>query len=430
VRARIGVAGALAALALTPLALAVNFGRAGHVAVGIQPTAIAVVDANDDGRFDLVTATASRSGVSLLRGRGDGTFLPRIDYPSVGAARSLAVADFNGDGWDDLATANVSGNSVSLLLGNGRTFVPGGRFPVGANPQAVAADDLDADGNIDLVTGNTGAQNPFVSVLFGSGDGMFAPPVGYETRTGSYSVAIVDLDGDSILDIASTDSAANTLSFLIGVGDGTFRQPALTSSPVGSRPRWVTVGPLGLYVASLGGPGGAGSGVYAVSLDTPATRFPVGPSPGWVTVDDLDSDGDGDIVATLPAANRVMVLSGTTLTAEGTGRSPSAAAVVDLNEDGVPDLAVANRGSNTVSVFLNDGQDLPPGAACVVPRVARKTLAAARSALLGARCTVGRVTRRHSRFRRGLVIAQRPRAGLQLPAGASVALVLSRGPRR
>jgi hypothetical protein len=429
VRIRWGIVAALASLALAPLALGLDFGKPGQVLVGPTPAAIAVLDVNDDAKFDLVTANASPSGVSLLRGKGDGSFLARIDFPAAGAARGLTITDVNADGFDDVAVTNVAGGTVSLLLGNGTTLVPGGRFRAGAAPQAVAADDVDLDGFIDLVTANTSA--PAVSVLFGQGDGRFAAPVGYQTRTGSYSVAIIDLNSDSVPDIVSTDSLADTLSFLIGNGDGTF-QPAQQSASVGARPRWVTTGPEGLYVASLGGTGGAGSGVYVVSPDGPTTRYAVGSAPGWVAVDDIDQDGYEDLVATRSGANRVVVRSGldAALSTLVVGKSPSGGAIADFNEDGIPDLAVANRGSNRVTVFLNGGQEAPPGATCIVPRLARVTLPVARVAVRAGGCTLGRVTRKYSRVRKGRVIAQRPKAGTRLPAGASVALVLSRGPRR
>lgn len=279
------------------------------------------------------------------------------------------------------------------------------------------------------MTANT--SGPAVSVLLGQGDGRFAAPVGYRTRTGSYSVAITDVDSDGVPDIASTDSLADTLSFLIGNGDGTF-QPAWQSGPVGARPRWVTTGSEGLYVASLGGAAGVGSGVYVVPPDGPSTRHAVGSAPGWVAVDDFNQDGYEDLVATRSGANRVAIRFGQdeVLVRLAVGKSPGGGAIADFNQDSIPDLAVANRGSNSVTVFLNDGHEAPPGATCVVPRLARVTLPVAKVAVRNGGCTVGRVTRKYSRVRKGRVIAQRPKAGTRLPAGASVALVLSRGPRR
>jgi subtilisin family serine protease len=64
--------------------------------------------------------------------------------------------------------------------------------------------------------------------------------------------------------------------------------------------------------------------------------------------------------------------------------------------------------------------------ACVVPRLRGLRLAAAKSAITRAGCSVGRVRRARSRVRRGRVIAQSPRAGLQLRPRARVNLTVSR----
>src|SRR5436190_774979 len=39
----------------------------------------------------------------------------------------------------------------------------------------------------------------------------------------------------------------------------------------------------------------------------------------------------------------------------GTGQQPKCVVVADLNSDGYPDLVVSNTSSNTVSVFLGNG---------------------------------------------------------------------------
>jgi subtilisin family serine protease len=67
---------------------------------------------------------------------------------------------------------------------------------------------------------------------------------------------------------------------------------------------------------------------------------------------------------------------------------------------------------------------------CVVPNVRGKTLAAAGRAIRKGHCRVGRVTRAFSSVRNGRVISESPRPGRILRAGATVALKVSRGPRR
>ena len=63
--------------------------------------------------------------MSILLGRGDGSFVSPVNYGVGKTPKSVAAADLNGDGRIDLVTANQDGASVSVLLnlGNG-TFAP------------------------------------------------------------------------------------------------------------------------------------------------------------------------------------------------------------------------------------------------------------------------------------------------------------------
>ena len=73
----------------------------------------------------------------------------------------------------------------------------------------------------------------------------------------------------------------------------------------------------------------------------------------------------------------------------------------------------------------------PPASArqpCVVPRLRGRTLRRAKVLVARAHCTVGRITRVRSRAKRGVVVGQRPAAGLRRARGAKIALRVSRGP--
>jgi hypothetical protein len=86
------------------------------------------------------------------------------------------------------------------------------------------------------------------------------------------------------------------------------------------------------------------------------------------------------------------------------------------------------RLSGTLDRGVNGG--LPQNASgnpCAVPKLRAMRLAAARRALKAAGCRPGHLTRRASRAKRGTVIGQSSRAGTLLPAGARVALVVSKG---
>jgi hypothetical protein len=91
--------------------------------VGESPNSVAIGDFNGDGRQGLATANSGPSEkfaptVSILLGRGDGTFQTALDVRVGGIPLSITVGDFNSDGHQDVATANIA-NSVSILLGRG-----------------------------------------------------------------------------------------------------------------------------------------------------------------------------------------------------------------------------------------------------------------------------------------------------------------------
>jgi hypothetical protein len=102
------------------------------VRFALAALALAVADLNGDGILDMAVVNYSSSDVSVLLGKGDGTFQSAVNY-AAGAA-PLTAKDFNGDGIPDLAVVSEAG--VRVLLGNGDgtfqtspiTYVAGGRL--------------------------------------------------------------------------------------------------------------------------------------------------------------------------------------------------------------------------------------------------------------------------------------------------------------
>jgi hypothetical protein len=93
----------------------------------------------------------------------------------------------------------------------------------------------------------------------------------------------------------------------------------------------------------------------------PNPKYEVASSPNWVMSADLDGDGDRDLAVANYGSGTVSVLlnqgNGTFApqVTYGVGSSPSSVTSADLDGDGDQDLAVANYGSDTVSVLLNQG---------------------------------------------------------------------------
>ena len=140
-----------------------------------QPQAADVGDFDGDGRQDLAIADTGLDAVHIRIGKGDGTFEPRESFPGLADPRQVAVADFDGDGNEDLAVAAhraKATDSVTVLRGKGDgSFAPHSSFalPGDAAAGSIAVGDFDADGLADLAV--TSAAH--VSVRRGQGDGRF-----------------------------------------------------------------------------------------------------------------------------------------------------------------------------------------------------------------------------------------------------------------
>jgi hypothetical protein len=105
-------------------------------------------------------AFGTRATVSLLRGKGDGTFEPRTDF-FVGISSflpSVAAGDFNRDGQIDVALATGTSNSVAVLLQSAEIAVSASSLafpenqPIGTPslPQTVT---VSSTGAVNLVIG-------------------------------------------------------------------------------------------------------------------------------------------------------------------------------------------------------------------------------------------------------------------------------------
>ena len=302
---------------------------------------LAAGDLDGDGDLDLVMGHADSNGLIdgdlyVLLNNGNGTFAAPVQYGAVGPW-SVAIVDLDGDGDLDLAAANTenfAGDSVSVLLNNGDgTFALGADYAVGSAPLFVTVGDVDGDGDQDLVTADLGTSGDaggtgFVSVLLNNGDGTFAAPTAYNVLRTPRQVALGDLDGDGDLDlvVAHQQQPSDLQLVMFNNGDGTF---------------------------GLGVP-------YATGFDTGAMS---------VVVDDLDSDGDLDLVFGLHRAFEsggapdvaVLLNSGNgTFLDGGTYFIPQiwqtgSLGIADLDGDGTLDLVLGSGNGLAVVPGHGDG---------------------------------------------------------------------------
>jgi hypothetical protein len=237
---------------------------------------IAVADFTSDGTDDVISGETF-GDVHLFAGLGDGMFEERgvVINMMFHDAYGLVAADFDRDGFQDFvisrtrATATPAEDGELLLyLGKGDgTFVSTG-FPqrgeligdAGTDPVALAAADVDDDGDIDLVSGDvTSSENARADViLFGNQlevlggaltfvpetliqgvdrgfspdpeDPPYFPPTIY---LHGYGLAFGDMDGDGDQDLLVSDRA-NYLYVYASDGSGEFEP--IRFDTISSRP--------------------------------------------------------------------------------------------------------------------------------------------------------------------------------------------------
>jgi len=189
-------------------------------------------DFNSDGNLDILIPSGCPPGIQLVPGKGDGTFGSPISLNIQGGNDSMPiVGDLNNDKKLDFIWESI------VFLGNGDgTFK---QLPLTiAAANVVAIVDLNGDGILDAVTGNTGGPSNGSAVYAGNGDGTFqATPfytvplptytsgssIGY---TYQYSISFGDVNGDGNPDllVGEQGSADPFLAIYFGDGHGNFTE--------------------------------------------------------------------------------------------------------------------------------------------------------------------------------------------------------------
>ena len=340
-------------------------------------------DVNGDGAPDELYIRNSEVQMRLNNGSGSfGAISPLFTFPAGGLG-GLTLGDVDGDGDLDLLLINAYGYTqpatVYVRLNNGAGGFSGTlQTTVGEGAQRLALADVDADGDLDLISANAGQYVSSLSVRLNNGAGQFGGnlPDVLITGGGAQNVAnlvVGDMDNDGDVDLIASTNYTGRL--YLNDGQGRFSRSPTSPWELTYNFTTMSINDVDadgdLDVVLLRVPNGVsvllndGAGNLNTVVDS-GNLLLYGGYDG-LAVGDLDADGDVDVMLTNLYQHYLRVM-----TNDGTGRFTGAQWVQlpnltqplwpvlgDLDRDGDLDLVFGSGYSYTYHWLNTPGQGTP-----------------------------------------------------------------------
>ena len=170
---------------------------------------IDAADIDGDGLSDILSANKFGSNISWYKNNVGGTFSPRQQIAFLDQTIHVSTGDLDGDG--DIDVMGLSYASELLVwyenldgLGNFSNQKIISTNALGAF--FMMAEDIDADGDLDIIWGGDGSRIEWFENTDGLGN--FGNAILIDSVPVSRSLAMEDLDNDGDLDLVSTSSGA------------------------------------------------------------------------------------------------------------------------------------------------------------------------------------------------------------------------------
>ncbi len=335
-----------------------------------------VADLNNDNKLDMILTMTSPGGANnrkdIYLGNGDGTFyLASTVAAHSSSHHSPTLGDFTDDGILDMVITDTAFDQFLIYQGNGdgtfafkQTLGAGNQY-TGANEIKAYLVDENGDDYLDLAfsVGNT------IFSYLAVGDGTFGAVITSPSTIGTNGASPIfaDVNGDSIADALINSGPGSLLVVHFGDGDGTYTvSSTLVWGGTGFDKRTVLedldndgdldivgMAPDYLYSNVLLNDG---AGNYSVSdtITIPAGTEEVG-------VADINEDGYQDLVYSHPGNDYVLIAlsngagSYAAVTTMNTVDSPLKPLLKDFNADGNIDMLVASNTALTIAIYLGNG---------------------------------------------------------------------------
>ncbi|MHA7811905.1 MAG: FG-GAP-like repeat-containing protein [Phycisphaerales bacterium] len=254
-----------------------------------------------------------------------------------------------------------------------RPVYPQPMYQVGDFPTQVEQADVNGDGIGDILTLNR--QSRTISVLLGEGSGAYEPQFGFFAGLDAIDMQLADFDGDGDLDLVVLNRQNVQVSYFANPGDGSFANRV-------TYPLQDEFSQTDLYTMTIDDLDGDGdpdllvprpeddlasvlwnNGSGAFTLDA-AYEPVVWEEPTFIARVDIDLDGDIDFVTASGFDGVCTYLNngdGTYADAEcafSNGADVAELIFGDLNADGLVDIvSLPDTGSNEerIAIFMNDG---------------------------------------------------------------------------
>lgn len=323
-----------------------SFGPRFELGAGSGPYLTRIADMDCDGRPDLLVVQLYSGEVWIYRNIATNGLLAAASFAppvvlatgaGVDGLHGMALADLDGDGRLDIVLGNTGGNKVFIFQnfcspGAITTNSFGTRVDLvaGTQPFDVAVNDLDFDGKPDIAVCNYGSGT--ISVIHNHANvgvlttASFANKIDFAAPAGVHGVALADIDGDGKPDIVAVGSS--------GVSD-------VTS-----------------VLQNLSSPG-------IISTNSFAPRVDFAGGGEMVVVADLDRDGKLDLVTgsyqksvlslfhNNSMAGSISASSFSTRVDFSAGGQVHQVAVGDLDGDGRLDISLVTQSPDAAAVFIN-----------------------------------------------------------------------------